>query len=843
VETHESPVVSIQAWVSRGSIHENEKVAGISHFLEHALFKGTRRRGVGQIAKEIESHGGEINAFTSFEETVYYTTLASRFFEEGLDVIADAVQYPLFEEMEMEREKEVILEEIKRAQDSPGRLASQNLWKASFPNTPYGRPVLGFETTVKKITPATLKEYFRKNYHAGTLSLFVVGDIAARKVHEKVQKRFSKNERSRQRNGLHIEFPALQSFKTVLSHRDVQECHVNLGFLAPTITSRSLPALDLACSAIGQGESSRLYQRLVKERRLAMEVHLGLTATQHCGLATLGMLVTPENLNAALAEAMKVLGEVAEKDLEDTEIERVKSSLEAEVTYGKETVEGYARRLGYYYTEFGDPDYERKYLNSVLAVEKAETTQALSTLLKRKPVLSAVHPSSFALDQKALKSLFAVRSRTRSIKSSETAVDTLEKSSKGSLCFITKSLKSLPITAARILFLGGSREENKANYGLGSLFQRVWTSGTQSFTSLEIAHSLESLGASVSAFCGKNTFGLSIEFLSKHWTLVEPILKEILLHPTFPEHEFATERELQLREIVSQKDFPSHVCHLNFLAALYGDHPYGQSPLGTVETVSALQISNLKNYFKQFVHKKNMVISTVGNFHPEEWVNELFNICNLLPDNGKDPSPREKIVDNRQLKVITAKKDPLFQSHLLVGFLSASITDTERYPLKLLSSSLAGQGGRLFLELRDRQSLAYQVAPMCTDSPEAGIFGFYIGCSPEKLQRSLSGIRQEIEKILAKPLQKQELDRAKQYWIGRHELEMQRYPAQAMVFGLDEIYGLGYRHSLHVPELIKSITPEMIQRAAEKYLVPDYATISVVHPTDLAEESVPRAWR
>src|SRR5687767_2931010 len=109
VENHASPVVSVQAWVSRGSAYESERVAGISHFLEHALFKGTRRRRVGEIALEIESRGGEINAFTSFEETAYYTTLASRYFDDGLDVIADAIQNPLFDADEMAREREVIL--------------------------------------------------------------------------------------------------------------------------------------------------------------------------------------------------------------------------------------------------------------------------------------------------------------------------------------------------------------------------------------------------------------------------------------------------------------------------------------------------------------------------------------------------------------------------------------------------------------------------------------------------------------------------------------------------------------------------------------------------------------
>src|SRR3989338_5017113 len=193
VESHASAVVSIHAVVTRGSVHEPAGLAGISHFLEHSLFKGTKRRKVGQIALEIETHGGEINAFTSFEETAYYTTLASRYFAEGLDVIADAVTRPTFDPIEMEKEKEVILEEIKRAHDSPHRVQSMNLWKTAFAGTPYGRPVLGFESTVRKITARTLRSYFDRNYHAGTLSLFVVGDIDRDRVHQLAREQLSRD--------------------------------------------------------------------------------------------------------------------------------------------------------------------------------------------------------------------------------------------------------------------------------------------------------------------------------------------------------------------------------------------------------------------------------------------------------------------------------------------------------------------------------------------------------------------------------------------------------------------------------------------------------------------------
>jgi zinc protease len=851
VENHASPVVSIQAWVKRGSVHEVSEVAGISHFLEHALFKGTRRRRVGEIALEIERHGGEINAFTSFEETAYYTTIASRYFEQGLDIIADAIQNPLFDSGEMAREREVILEEIKRAYDSPSRVVSMNLWKTMFAGTPYGRPVLGFEETVRKINHTKLRSYFSKNYHAGTTSLFIVGDVDRKKVLAKIEAKLSKMKRvGPKKRETQIKYNSPKrgdGVSVLLASKDVSECHVQVGFMTPAITDSKIPALDLFCSALGQGESSRLYQYLVKEKKLALEAHLGLAATAHCGMMVLSLVTAPENTLAAIREGLALFEKIAVTGLNEDEIERVKTSLEAEIAYGKETVESYARRLGYYFIQFGDPDYENKYLHSLLAVTKEETLEAFREILIARPVVSAVHPLNYSLDKTSIAKLFKKGSASGSPIRGKTAPSNghailPELHHRGLLRFVTKKVDALPMVASRLIFLGGSRVEDPARLGMGNLFQRVWTSGTKTYDSLQIAKTLEALGASVHSFCGKNTFGLSIECLSKHWPVVKPLITEILLSPTFPETEFETEKELTLREILSERDSPAQLCNLNFMSGLYGKHPYGRSSSGTKETVEKLTTSDLKEYYKNFINQKSLVLSAVGNFDPASWTADWESLLTKLPQSGKSIADNEPIKRKENVHVIVERKEPLFQSHMLVGFLGASFNDDERYALKVLSSCLAGQGGRLFLELRDKQSLAYSVSPINSDSPDAGVFGFYIGCSTEKLITALKGIRIELSKILDKPILAKELSRAKEYWVGRFELEMQRYSAQSMLYGLDEIYGLGYRQSIEAPKVVKALTGEDIQRAAQKFLKPELATISIVHNVELDPEVIRREW-
>jgi zinc protease len=842
VESHSSPVVSIQAWVCRGSAHEPDKLAGISHFLEHSLFKGTRKRKVGQIADEIESRGGEINAYTSFEETVYYATLASRFFDQGLDVIADAVQNPAFDADEMLREREVILEEIRRAQDSPFKMVATRLWNSLYAGTPYGRPVLGFEDTVKKIDAKKLKTYFQNQYNAGTLSVVVVGDVNAKTAFAKIEKKFSRlKKKPRAYKIVPIKARAQSKPKTLTLSKDIQECQLQIGWPAPKVTDANLAALDLAVSAIGQGESSRLYQRLVKDKKLALSAHLGLAATPSCGMLALTLVTAPEHLEPAIAEALKVIDEAVNTGLTLGEIERVKTSLESDVVGAKETVEGYARRLGSYYHQFGDPQYESRYLEQILAVESEAAIAELAKVLKVAPTLSMAHPKNMQVNEAAL--LHVLKAQPIRVAKTESAQPVTEAIQFGKTRILIKTANSIPVIGMRWIFAGGSREEKPSQYGLANLFQRTWTSGTKNQTSLQIAHTLESLGASCYAFSGRHTLGFSFECLRKQWPLLKPLVHDILTAPTFPEEEVQTEKELICREILSEKDSPGSVCQLNFMASLYGDHPYGRSSLGNQQSVTSLTSKDLHQFYRRFVHQGKLVVSMVGALDHGFWESEVQPLVKALAPTGDGPAPANTWKSPERLRVTTAAKQPLFQSHLLIGFAATTLFEPERYALKLLSSCLSGQGGRLFMELRDRQSLAYTVAPMASDSPERGMFGVYIGCAPDKLPKAVSGIRGELVKVIEKPITARELERSKQYWLGRYELDMQRYLSQAMTFGLDEYYGLGFDHYKRIAHIINAISAEEVRRAAAKYITLDRATISVVHPEPLQEASVAEMWQ
>jgi len=189
-EDHSARVVAFQMYVRVGGADENDKEAGISHVFEHMLFKGTEKRKLGQIAGEIEAAGGYINAYTSYDQTVYHLAVASRYFDTGLDIISDAIQHSSFDPNELKKELEVVLEEIRMNEDNPGRTLYKNILSTAFTTHPYKRPVIGFTDTVKSFTREQILNFFKKWYVPNNMTLVIVGDFNRSKALEAIKNSF-----------------------------------------------------------------------------------------------------------------------------------------------------------------------------------------------------------------------------------------------------------------------------------------------------------------------------------------------------------------------------------------------------------------------------------------------------------------------------------------------------------------------------------------------------------------------------------------------------------------------------------------------------------------------------
>ncbi len=382
-EDHFAPVVALQMWVKAGAADERDEEAGVAHVHEHMLFKGTDRRAVGEIAATIESAGGQINAWTSWDQTVYHVVVASRHADTALDVLADAVRHSSFDPTELKRELAVVLEEWKRGQDSPGRRIFDALFATAFTRHPYGRPVIGTERSIQGLTREKVLAFFRRFYAPNNMVLVVVGDIDPDHLREQVERLLGDFEpHPIERPERPVE-PEQQEMRFRTERMQVQEAHLALGFHIPSATHEDAPVLDVLAFVLGEGESSRLYRRLVAETQLARSVSAYAYTPPDPGLLVVSASLEAEDMAKAYDAIVGELARLRNEEVSEEELERARVNLEADFVFQAETVQGQARELGYAVVIHGDPDWDRRYLERIRATTADDLKRVAQKYLTR----------------------------------------------------------------------------------------------------------------------------------------------------------------------------------------------------------------------------------------------------------------------------------------------------------------------------------------------------------------------------------------------------------------------------------------------------------------------------
>jgi zinc protease len=855
-ENHAVKVVAFQAWVSVGSADEPPELAGIAHVFEHMLFKGTARRGVGQIAQEVEAAGGEINAWTSFDQTVYHLVLASRFFDTGLDILADALQNSAFDPSELERELKVVLEEVKQGEDNPSRVATQALFAAAYTRHPYRRPVIGYSKTVKSFTRERLLEFFHRWYVANNVTLVVVGDFDAKKVQGKVADAFggmASRPLSRPRDESARKEPVQKSPRAKVVTQEVREAQVGVAFHIPGIHHEDAGALDILAIILGQGDSSRLTLTVKRQRELTNDVYAYSYTPRDPGLMVAGATLPAERIDEALAAILEQTFRLSHEDVSDQELAKAKAISEADAIYQKETVQGQARKLGFFETVGGGLDWEAEYTRQVRAVTPATLRAAAekylnvenATIAALVPAGSArtessVHKLEAHLSEALVTASDAARARFAQPAPATTATETEVARVKlpSGARLLVKRDPTVGLVAMRAVWMGGLRYEDAKSNGVNNLIAALITRGTKTLSGDELAHEVEAMAGSIGGFSGRNSFGLRAELLARHWERGLEIVADCLLNPAFAEAEVDKERRQALEELRTQADNISAEAFRLFQQTLYRKHPYRMDVLGTPDSVAGLTRKKILDYYRRHMAPGEMTLAIVGDVDPDAVIKKARTLFGTAtgkatapPDAPELPWDANKPLVGQQVFKFQNKQ----QAHVVYGFPGTTIMDRDRFGLEVLATILSGQGGRLFVELRDKRGLAYRVSAFSVEGVDPGYFAVYIATSPENLTVAVSGIEDELRRIADTPVTKAELERAKRYLVGAHEISLQRRAALASTLAFHDCYGVGWDEYRRYAPGILAVTASDVQRVAQKYLDLSRAVIATVKP----EETTP----
>jgi len=391
------------------------------------------------------------------------------------------------------------------------------------------------------------------------------------------------------------------------------------------------------------------------------------------------------------------------------------------------------------------------------------------------------------------------------------------------------------LISARLFFKdSGSRWESPEKAGLSNLLATVLTKGSKQYSSAQIAEKIESIGASLSADTGSDYFAISLKTVSTDFAEVLELAKEIIRFPTFPPLEIELEKNLISQSIRSQMEQPFNVAFNQLRASMYGDHPYSFSILGTEKTIHNLSRSDLEIYHQSFFRPDRLVISLSGRITLEDGrrlVEKVFGDWEI-PNQGFPVFADGAIAINPCQKVTIQETQ---QSIIMLGYLAPSVKHEDYAPLKLLSTYLGnGLSSRLFVELREKRGLAYDVSAFYPTRLDTSQFVMYIGTAPDNTGTALEGLRQEAERLCQVQLSTDELQAAKNKILGQYALGKQTNAEIAQLYGWYETLGLGVEFDAQFQEAVTHVTSEQAQSVAREYLGVPY--ISLVGPGEVMQD-------
>ncbi|RUM88593.1 MAG: insulinase family protein [Thermodesulfatator sp.] len=836
-ENHRAPVVAVQVWVRAGSVYESERLAGITHLIEHMIFKGTEKRGPGEIAETIEAHGGYINAFTSYDYTCYYVVGPREILEIALDILSDAVFHATFDPQELAREKEVVLEEMRMREDRPMIVLAEKVMEEAYQRYPYRRPVIGSEKTVRAITRKDILAYVKRFYVPENMAVVVVGDVEASRALSLIQRYFG---RAPARKPPRVKLPQetyVQAPRGFAVQRPVEENYFEVVLPAPPLTQPEAPVMDVVAALLGEGHSSRLYLKLRQRLNLVSSVEASAFTPAGPGLFEIYGTAPAENLKAALKETLVEVFRLKYELVPEEELRKARIQVLSDFVHSRETMEGEARKLGTFQMVSGDPQAAEEYFEAVKRVSPEAVRQAAQKYFDPQKVVAGILSAEVGLTSKELRQLVKeaeLEAQGVTVPEMGPVVPPVFRILSNGLRVIVQPLRDVPSVGMALVFPGGLRYETPETNGLFRALTTVWPRATRKHSAEELAEEIEALGGQVTGFSGRNTFGLEASFLSDGFSKGLKLFLEILREPALSPKDLDQARPELLSALYRQEDQPLQVALREFYRVMFSPHPYGLNVLGSKEFFEKVSAEDLRRAYDRYVRPDTGVLAIVGDVEPEKVLSLLEK---ALADWEAPPEPLP--VDQKPPALpgprITTVTKPSEQVHLLLGFRTPGLSAEDRYALEVLNAVMAGQGGRLFRTLRDQEALAYTVTSFLSLGVNTGALALYIGCAPDKKEEALAGLWREIARLEEGGISEEELSRAKNWLIGRYETELQTNLSQAMDRALNEVLGLGFNYFYQYIENIRQVRAEEVQEAARKYLDDQHYVLVILTPESSAK--------
>lgn len=817
------PLVCTRLFVGTGSANETAEQAGISHVLEHMVFKGTEKRPKGQVARDVESLGGYLNAATSFDKTWFITDMPAKHWKTGMDVVKDMAFHPSLDPAELEAEKDVIVSELKGGDDTPTRRLFEDLQVAGLAHTVYGRPIIGFEKTIRAVTADDLRAYIRTWYQPQNMMLLVAGDIDPKAVLAHAEELFGDL-----KNDTILPEPAPVQLEGAAGGPRVEvtygpwnKVYLGIALPAPALGDQRSIDLDVLAYALGGDGTSQFYRKYRYEKQLVDSISVGNMSLNRAGLFYMVAQLDADKVEPFWQEFTRDLAALDAGKITPDVIERARFNYEDGMDRASETLDGLTSWKATVQFELGGPQGEANVRHALAAVDSARLRQAQDLWLRPDQVRVRV----LAPEKAKLPDLDAILQHNWPAPAVERqkAAAAAEKVGKREIVdlgqgrtVILQPDRTIPYVSLEILRPGGNALLKPADQGLAQLTAATLTDGcgTRDLDAME--RFVAERAASLSASAGVQSFTVSLTGPARFNADYFALLGDLLHKPTFAEKDVRRQADTLKAALVRRQDNPMSFMGSKINGFLFpGGQPYGFDGLGTAENQDRFGPGDVQAFWKQ-QNAQPWILSVAGDFDREK----------VLAFARSLPVPTAPAVDVPQPIWGADKRLPLSlpgrqQAHLLLAFHAVPLDHPDAPALMLLESVLSGQSGLLFNKLRDEQGLGYTVTAFYRSLPEAGFMAFYIGTTPRNLdvaRQGFSGIIKDIKtdllpaELLAKGLNRMEGS----YYRGRQSLG-----ARADEAASERLLGQPQDFQKRLLEKAAKVTPEQLREVARKYLLVD----------------------
>ncbi|MDR1817230.1 MAG: insulinase family protein [Puniceicoccales bacterium] len=840
---HGAGLLSAQVWVRTGSIHEAPLLgSGVSHFVEHMVFKGTRKYGCRELSQVVQSAGASINAYTTFDRTVYYLDGPAECAETAFDVLSEIMFNATFAREDAVRERDVVLREIDMGEDDPDTLFSEAVLAEAFHRHPYRLPVIGLRDVFSRLTHEQIVAYYRERYTPNNMVLVVAGALDEERVFSLAQKYFGHAPAAVVPAPYYPDEPVQLAPRSATIEGDVRLLRGALAWHIPGMRHPDTTALDVFTGLLGNGESSRLNRRLHNELGIVHDIDASNWAPGATGLLWLSYTAD----TGRRAEVERAVAEVVASTLadgfSDTEFAKARRVCLMSFLQARKTVHDIARQLGVQAVIVGDAGYPRLYLERVNALTPSDVLEAARRHIRPNLLTSCAmeprrkRPAAGTAGDAG----DAAGGDIGAVARSGLPPFTEHHLANGMRVLLQPS-RAFPKVNFRAAIPGGGVWEPADRRGLGALLATLLTLDTETRSAAQVAEAAETLGASLCESAGNNSIGIAIEVLPCDAAAGASLLADALLRPALAEKTFLIERDAQRAAIHEEDDDVVRYGHARMRRHFFGKHPLAVGFLGERDALERATAADARALYTRLVRPENCVLAVCGDFDARTALADLenkfgrWNAANApaaggAGDGGTGASgaPSETALPAATGRIEETRA--VSQAVVFLGFPDTGIVEEDFVTGSLIEEMLNGMASQIFMTVREERGMAYFVGAARVNGLHEGMFYLHAGTIPQHVESVLEAMRRDIARLREGRFIEGEIESAKARLRVVLRTATQTIGARAQWAVLNALYGLEVNRGPWLENRLNTLAPEDIRAFAARWLREERSLAYIVRP-------------